>query len=335
LIAGVSGALLGFGGTALVMKRETTMQDSSKQVGLIALATVLSVGPGCAMYRAQAPAGFMDHAQKVEIDHAFVGFSGTTIDGLTFDGSLGISTFSGSSDTADLSESHRIKRGEEVLWAVDCASIADPAHRPSVYLTCLYKPGGQSSAPLSLALVSSMTEPLRGVFFSSAGPFLVDATMESEAGAHAVLSIGYAISRVNSGEVIAFVDHGQPEARMSAYVSSTIAPEEREAIAPLLVTLVQTRDARFAFKDKNAGTIGIGALRVNIRDTPEDDTDATDLPPAPPLPNKPTTFEMHVNALVKMSRDAAARALARMLPERSPPVRTAADADTDAPGGPR
>src|SRR5688500_3545863 len=216
-------------------------------------ALFLLFGPGCAVLRARMPDYFYEQSQEVEIDHPWFGFSGTTIHGLTLDGGfIGVTS---SDETADASDSLEIERDGEVLWAVECASIADIETRPSVYLTCLFRPNGKQARSLSLALTSSVKQPLSGIYVSPLGPLGVRGTMETEAGLRAVLNTGYSILRLPSQEVVAFVDQGQPEGRIAAFARLDITDEEREAIAPLLVTLAQMRDARMGWRDRSSSSI--------------------------------------------------------------------------------
>ena len=226
------------------------------------------------------------------------GYSGTGLRGLTVQG--GIQWLSGRSGVlviarADGDDDFRLDRNGQPQWKVHCQIGARGDEHPAARFTCLYEPTSRDRPALSLALAAGLFEPLKGIFFSAAGPWHVEGTRQLQIGAYVPETVGYALRRVGDTEPAVFVDQTR---RPEILMMPGVTPTELDALAPFLLTLAQMRDARYVFRNQS------GTLKTSDHPT---------VLPVPAESQARTPHEQHAASLIEMGEPDAARALAHAL----------------------
>jgi len=276
----------------------------------ISLLILPLVAAGCASLSVVRPDGFVETANELAIDHSFINISGTQLDGYALDASLPASTATllGDDSSIDASNDFSILRGTARAWAVRCRSQLDSKVRPPVQLVCVHLPGSREDAPLSLSLTASTSRPLSGVFYSARGPWVVEGVSELGIGWMLPDTAGFVVRQGPGGEPLLFID--AVGTRLSAEVSPKLSADDRRALAPLILTLMAVRDARFVLRNahgQNAFTStdeGMVAGRVLGMSR-----DAVALSAVPPEFPGMTAHEVHAVRLVQRGFGDAGRAL--------------------------
>ena len=202
----------------------------------------LPVMAGCAT--APVPAAFRD-VPPAQASHAFIGYSGTELEGYAVDGPLGIPT-----PGRRIGPWRRIGGALPELgigddtgraWSVRCGSVYDNARLPPVWGVCLYTPVREGLEPMSLVMTASLATPLAGVFITGDRRYWIRGTPHDD-GVNAVVTAGLEVGRDGQSGAIAFFDvlRVRPEARFSGSVDAA----ERRALAPLYLALIYVRDRR-------------------------------------------------------------------------------------------
>ncbi|MEQ8278004.1 MAG: hypothetical protein RMA76_28145 [Deltaproteobacteria bacterium] len=239
---------------------------------------------------AQKPPGFAVDARPVPLETP--GFGGGNLEGYALDTDRRVQRGWASSGThyhAERDDTLEISDAAGVVWRATCSVRADGKRRPNLWLVCLYTSERPDQSPMTLALAAESGEPLDGAFLVGDDAWRVVGSRHLDVNEEVADTVSWVVRRPGEQQWLAWVDHTGWAPKV--WRTERLGDDELRRLAPLFLTFVKVRDARYLYRSSS----GFAAF-----------DDAEPWPAAEGAPERAA----HVTRLQVLGLDGAARVLA-------------------------
>lgn len=213
-----------------------------RRAAVCLLAPILALtSAACGTPRTYAPEALLAHGEPLPLEAGTFGTS-TVLDGfrITNYTASGIPVVIMEEElTVDGAARFTIERDGVELWRVLCPMRASNIEAPGADLVCFMNPLADAP-PMMVVLTGQLFDPLAGVFVESAS---VAYQLSTSGGYQSYITRGTTVRRPGHEGPLAYVSMSQAP-RLEGYVARDTSTEERERLAPLLLTLSGALDPR-------------------------------------------------------------------------------------------